>query len=583
MRYSYGDSSESPFTSNFLEFLRDAIDFAVFVLEADRRIAATRQRVAEQKRRTELGLAEIESLRRAVAAAIEATPKEAADPIVHECAARMAVVSGEVAAISSVSLQQRIEEESARAEADEVGERRECEGALLALLAQHVPPASTSVSRLVQHEAGGYEARREGVWPGIGLAYQCQLSIPNDHPFSHLLRVEALQHRLEIGAPEETGWLRKEVKVRPQHLERHVITEAVVDGSKVELRLRTEPGSDVGFDLSCDLEADSIAASRVVAEQDRLGAGPFDVRDEDAPKLMGLCRSVHSSLVELRTTRLLEATLGDSDFRALPKFYEIAERIVGYLSPYVHEVAKHSLEPDELVLRRQLADDRREEIFVSKATLRQKYEHLAPDLAALFASLALHTPLSRSLVPGAGAESRPVTRSELPPSNPPPAEAHAPVAVAPLPAPPSFDEREVGSVLEKIAELQKAGREEDAFRECAALLERSRFSAYSQGEQREALKMLLLLNGPAGGSYVTRRAHRAGRDRARALVKQFGDPADYEVLGMCQAALGELAEALESFRRGLELEHGRNPRSDLCARLAQHTSKAVASAEAPAS
>jgi hypothetical protein len=86
-------------------------------------------------------------------------------------------------------------------------------------------------------------------------------------------------------------------------------------------------------------------------------------------------------------------------------------------------------------LRKQLADDRREEIFVSKTTLRQKYEHLPKDLRVLFAPLGLEANLSRSLPPLA--QPAATTRAELPPSNPPPPPGKpiVPLGIRPLSKP----------------------------------------------------------------------------------------------------------------------------------------------------
>jgi hypothetical protein len=50
----------------------------------------------------------------------------------------------------------------------------------------------------------------------------------------------------------------------------------------------------------------------------------------------------------------------------------------------VQEIAARSLAPGELVLRRLLGGDRREEIFVSKADLKQKLEPLDGTRRALF-------------------------------------------------------------------------------------------------------------------------------------------------------------------------------------------------------
>ena len=89
MHYAYGDSSASPFTSNILEFLRDAIDFSVYVLEADQRIQTARERIEKLRQQTEVELEQIETLTKIVLATIEETPKGATDSPAVTCADRM--------------------------------------------------------------------------------------------------------------------------------------------------------------------------------------------------------------------------------------------------------------------------------------------------------------------------------------------------------------------------------------------------------------------------------------------------------------------------------------------------------------
>jgi hypothetical protein len=418
MHYRYGDSSTSPFTSNFLEFLRDSLDFSVYVLGADQRIRGTERRKDDLQRSAEKELQMLDALKRATIAAIESTPKGAPDSPVAECATRMASACEESVRGAGAGVREKVAEEISQAEAEEASEREGCVKALLTLLAAHTPPEVSSILRLRSRETGAYQAHGEGEWPGIGLIWVSELAIPDGHAFRQLLRVEDLQRDLEISAPDQTGWLKKEVKMRPQRLERYAISEATVDGSKMLLRLRTELGGEVGFDFDWDADAGSLSASRVVAGQDAVVAGPFDLEDEDKLKIIELSKAIRERLTALKHKRLKQARLGDADFGQLSKHVDTAERLVKYLAPYVHEIAKHSLEPDELVLRKQLADDRREEIFVSKTTLRQKYEHLPKDLRALFAPLGLEANLSRSLPPQA--QPAATTRAELPPSNPPP-------------------------------------------------------------------------------------------------------------------------------------------------------------------
>jgi hypothetical protein len=590
MQYGYGDSSASPFTSNFLELLRDALDFSVYLLEADQRIRGTRDRRDDLKRRSQRELDQLDVLRAAAIKAIESTPKGAADSAAAECATRMSSACDECVEVSAASVRRKVAGEVAEGDEEEETERIGCAKALLTLLSAHTPPESSSVLRLHLADGGSYEALLEGNWPGIGLVWTSELAVPDGHPFKQLLRVENLRHGMDITAPNQTGWIKKEVKMRSQHLERHVVSEVIAEGSKVVLRLRTEPGGDVGFDFESHAGTGRIAASRVATGQDALAAGPFDVQDEDAPKVIELCNTVRESLSSLKPIALRDARVGEIEVTALPNYVDMTERLIGYLAPFVHEIAKHSLEPDELVLRRLLANDRREEIFVSKTTLRQKYEQLPPNLHAVFKPLGLQANLSRSIPPAANAASP--ARSELPPSSRPPPPIKPMIVVSPKPpASPTFgsvvdrserapsvssagdgDKAPLASALKKIVELSRAGRQEEAFGECTALLESSAFTGYSPGDQRHALGLVLVLERPAQPSEALRRAHVSARTRARALVERFGDSADYELMGLCQLALDESAEATETFRKGLELERVRNPRSELCARLASRVS-----------
>jgi hypothetical protein len=609
MHYAYGDSSASPFTSNILEFLRDTLDFSVYVLEADQRIQSAQQRIEKLRQQTEIELEQIETLTKTVVATIEATPKGADDSPAVTCAERMSSACEEAALSTTNAVRQRLADQIAQAAAKEAAERDGCVNALVAVLAAHSPPESSSALRLRLREAGGYEALMKGAWRMVAVKWKCGLSIPEGHAFAQTLRLDNLYDSIEIAAPEVSGWLKKEVKTRPQRLEHHVITEVIREGSKISLRLRTEPQGDVGFDFESDTETARVSASRVLSEEHQLAAGPFELEPEDVPKVKDLCQAAHASLAGLKDTRDAEAILGDADFRTLPRFVDVVERFMGCLSPMVHEIAKHSLEPDELVLRRTLGNDRREEIFVSKTTLREKYEGLSNDLQTLFIPLGLHTPLSRSLMPSAElSPAEPATRSELPPSHPPipPAKPVVPIAPPPPPMPkfgsPSGTNPGLGSVsalpvpsvrlgpnapvrreereelpvaLKRMADVAKAGRHDEAFRECGLLLESPKFKDSSTNEQRNALRLLLAFDKPTKLGVPLepmRRAYRLGRDHARVLVDRFADPADYELMGLFQLALDEAGAARETFRKGLELERDRSPESELCARLMRHAS-----------
>ena len=67
-------------------------------------------------------------------------------------------------------------------------------------------------------------------------------------------------------------------------------------------------------------------------------------------------------------------------------------------------------------------------------------------------------------------------------------------------------------------------------------------------------------------------AHRAAIAPLTQLVAKHKEPADYEMLGMCQVAVGDEASAGTMFREGLTIERERNAQSDLCGALMKRVS-----------
>jgi len=67
----------------------------------------------------------------------------------------------------------------------------------------------------------------------------------------------------------------------------------------------------------------------------------------------------------------------------------LAERLILAVSPMVHKIASHSRSPGELVLRRMLGEDRREEIFVTTAELAKRWSALPAGAREVFAPLRL--------------------------------------------------------------------------------------------------------------------------------------------------------------------------------------------------
>jgi hypothetical protein len=392
MTYLFGDSSPSNLQIDYIEFLREALDFSVAVLAAHERMMQGAARAILVKKEGDAEVQRLESLGAVVARAVEAFDIGADTSATAACA--QALLRGAVETVrssidrvraSGASDVAAIEEEARR-------DRERCVEALGGFLKRHDLPQMTSELRLQQEAGTGYAARLY-VRALENVQAVLDLDVPPSHLFGTVARVDKLVERLEVHAPETGGWLRKEVKLRPQRLDKEFVT-AIVAGAKVTMiQLRTAAdGTGVGFDLSVPEDAVRVSLRRVGESNGE--APPFDLDETDSAKIRDLKDKMLASTVELKRARraLVEAAFGDKPLGEARDPKVIVERLVAEMAPVVREIAKRSLGPTELVLKRQTGDGRREEIFVSRRDLQVKLRGLGPAARAVFAPLELGEP-----------------------------------------------------------------------------------------------------------------------------------------------------------------------------------------------
>lgn len=586
MNYLYGDSTASTLKSNFLEFLRDAIDFSVFVLQADTKMKQGRTQIGVLREESNAELGRLERFISSVHEAVRTGEKGNSDSPTAACADRLAALIGDAHRASIEGIQQTLAAAIARIDAEESASRDACLGALGALIAPHDPPDAVTVLTLGLLDSG-YEASVTGK-AEPALEWTLEVGIPENHAWATPMRIERLVPQLEVRAPQLSGWITKEVKVKPLRIERYVVTQLVDDRRVVRVELRSDHGSSIGLDFDVDLEGGTVTSAKRVGPADDQSVGTFDLQVEDVPLVVDLVTKLRASLAGLEHRPSIKATFDGAEFRNLPTFIDFVERLVGMMAPITREIAERSLTPNELVIRRLLSNDRREEIFVAKATLREKLAVLPPESRALFKPLGLDV-VEKARTPSSADEKASV-RSELAPSKPPPPVPSTPpkpsvpppasrtikpdAAVPPPRNPPShappvptskrpaldtplldlveevssdalldapesarqIDGRQerptLVAALKKISMLSKNGRAGDAYQEYQSLFASSAFADYPPDERRQALSaMVLAKSHPAGEAAVTA-AHKAALVRLKELVETASPPhpADQEML-----------------------------------------------------
>jgi hypothetical protein len=357
VNYLFGDSTESPFASNVLEFLRDALDFAVFMLRADEQVALDHARAAAGSRQADADLEHLSQFFDKVIGSIDGADKSRPDSPTARCAIQLRGALLQSHGAWEGAVRGDLEAALGHFRAEEAALRAECGRALTALLLAHEPHGAV-LSKRVSLRSRVYQATVVGQ-SSLGLGWTIELVVPE--AWSGGARVERFAPALEIRAPQTSGWLMKEVTQRPQKLERHFITELICEHDTTTFKLRAEPDVEAGFDVSSD--RGGVIIVRVGAKDDA-ALGPFELQPEDAKALRGLAQKLDEWAAGLARQTLVAASFDGADLLTLPKFAPLVERLVAMLAPIVGEIAQRSPTPNELVIRRLLADNRREEIFV---------------------------------------------------------------------------------------------------------------------------------------------------------------------------------------------------------------------------
>jgi hypothetical protein len=133
--------------------------------------------------------------------------------------------------------------------------------------------------------------------------------------------------------------------------------------------------------------------------------------------------------------------------------------------------------------------------------------------------------------------------------------------------------KDLVDAIKAIVASVRAGDREKAYAGYQALFSSAAFRGYEANDQRSALRLMIHAKGvPDPPTPAIVDAHRAAIEPLTELVSNLGEPADYEMLGMCHVVVGNEVGAGAVFRAALTIERERNAQSDLCGALMKRVS-----------
>jgi serine/threonine-protein kinase len=384
--FLYGDSAPSSLQTNFLAFLGDAMDVLAQLLVHDDVVRQCREDVDALPRDAAEETARLEGLVAATKSAMMQAEKKGPDSPTGRVSVAMiehvqSLVSAEIA-----SLRATRDERLAEIPSKEKKARAGCSKAFETLLLAHDLPGAEVSLDLRRKDDERYVAQLTGV-VDYGLRYTLDIEIPANHALSRVVRLEKLA-KIEVDAPEMTGWLRKELKLKPQRLDKNYIGELAISPTSMILKLPSKAdGEGGGFIASLDLLTSTFQLARLGESNDP----PYDLDEKDSAKMRELHEQLLGVAKDLARSRkrLVEATFDDTPIGMEHDPRQVVERIVAILAPIVREIAMHSPSSTELVLKRSTADGKREEVFASKSALLAKLAIVPERAHAVMAPLVL--------------------------------------------------------------------------------------------------------------------------------------------------------------------------------------------------
>lgn len=389
MGHVYGDSTHFPYDSNFIEQIRKTVDCGIALLAAENAIREVRKRAVsvEQLRKTErTRLAALsDALKLTMTAFMSSSSERTSRGAARILELARTVIEGEVASLDGHVMDSQTHGAGVVEHA-----RDQVYRAIEAFTLNHDLPHTETKVRLVAGEEA--YAGTATVKTPFGVEAVFSLAIPSAHPWGKPRRVLDLSASTEIHLPAETGLFSKRVTLQPFKLDRLFVAEASYGPDKALITLRKGPRSGSGYEIELLFEEHRVLL-RVLGEDGSRDPSTelVEPTGEDLVHIERLWNRIHESTTDLveRRQAMTSSTFDGKNLRDNEQPEEILTRLINVVAPVVQEIAQRSGAPGELVLRRDVGQGRREEIFITKAELHEKVMTLPEAMRPLFDPLEL--------------------------------------------------------------------------------------------------------------------------------------------------------------------------------------------------
>jgi len=377
--YRYGDGTPFPLDENFIETLTAAVETCTNAFVPLTELDGRRERARESRREADRENGRLDDLEKSLSATLGPYVPQDKKPGVTSAVAQK--IAG-LAKSSIAEAKQQVEARVRAAEA-QASPHTSADGVVQALrpfFDEHQLPKSAWI---MSWDVRGVEPAADAV--ATAGRIQAAFTLSPD-PYRAPIRVEQLAdgvrvHMMKKGvfgkakpAPIDLG---KYVMVAFERTHREQIVTLKESATKAAPGLRfavSETGATwVSMSIGGDAEGDP---------------NPLDP-DDVAPVRM-LAERANAALKDLINSRtLVELTFGGKAISDLDEPRVVPLELLQQLTPLARTIRERSRASGELVLKRDIGDGRREELFVPRATLAQQFARLPPEYRRPFEDMGI--------------------------------------------------------------------------------------------------------------------------------------------------------------------------------------------------
>lgn len=382
--YRFGDGTPFPLAENFIETIVAAVDSCVAIFQRDAEAEAREERQRLTRRAAEDEMKRLDALKVLIETAV--TPllvkKDRPGRASQVAAQKIFEAANQIIRQSRLGIARRrdtVSMEVVPPPDDAVVT------ALEGFFRNHALPRTEW--RLRWSVDGGKVAAEVGAQATRELDLSFDVAIPADSEWNHPMSVSALLHGMPIPSVVELRGKR-----RAMNLDTFAVTEVNVAPGRVALVLR-ESSKKASAGLHIVMPHSSDTAPLVVAldKHDQPKSQPFCLDEHGSAGIHALWAAIEARIPALLAARsaLVSARLGGQEVGELAHPAVLAEAILMALAPLLREMRMRSMVPGELILKRDLGGDRREEMFVPRRVLLQKIASLPPRYRQVFEAVGL--------------------------------------------------------------------------------------------------------------------------------------------------------------------------------------------------